>query len=30
MIVKIIQDLGEKVEVKIEKMQELFIKDLKN
>ena len=28
MIVKIIQDLGEKMEVKIEKMQEMFTKDL--
>ena len=28
MIVKMIQDLGKRMEVKIEKMQEMFIKDL--
>ena len=28
MIAKMIQDLGKTMEVKIEKMQELFIKDL--
>ena len=28
MIVKVIQDLGEKMEAKIEKMQEMFNKDL--
>ena len=27
MIVKVIQDLGKRMEVKIEKMQEMFIKD---
>ena len=28
MIVKVIQDLGERMEAKIEKMQEMFTKDL--
>ena len=28
MIVKMIQDLGKRMEAKIEKMQEMFIKDL--
>ena len=28
MIVKMIQDLGERMEAKIEKMQEMFTKDL--
>ena len=28
MIVKVIQDLGKRMEVKIEKMQEMFTKDL--
>ena len=30
MIVKMIQDLGKRMEAKIEKMQEMFTKDLKN
>ena len=30
MIVKMIQDLGKRMEAKIEKMQEMFNKDLKN
>ena len=28
MIVKMIQDLGKRIEIKIEKMQEMFTKDL--
>ena len=30
MIVKMIQDLGKRMEARIEKMQEMFNKDLKN
>ena len=30
MIVKMIQDLGKRIEAKIEKMQEMFNKDLEN
>ena len=30
MIVKVIQDLGKRMKAKIEKMQEMFNKDLKN